>query len=85
MNCAELAGPEERLDDGADGARVDQVVGGDVVSESCRLIRSRMMRAMRVRPTVELVGEQLAHRAHPAVAQVVDVVGGHVRMGGAQA
>ena len=47
---------------------------GISVSMSCRLIRSLIARSMRTEPDAVLVLDQLADRAHAAVAEVVDVV-----------
>jgi hypothetical protein len=71
---AELRRPEELLDHRRDRARVDQVVDVDLV----RVGHDRHPLADQPRHAREadreLVGDQLAHRAHPAVAEVVDVV-----------
>jgi hypothetical protein len=73
---AELRRPEELLDHRRHRARVHQVVDVDLV----RVGHDRHALAHQTRHArqahAELVGDQLAHRAHPAVAQVVDVVGG---------
>ena len=37
-------------------------------------MRSRMMRAMRASPMLNWLREQLAHRAHAPVAEMIDVV-----------
>ena len=71
----ELRGPEELLDRGDDGLRVDQVVRHrrvDVLVDR-HLLLDRPLHAHE--PDAELVLEQLADRADAAVAEVVDVVG----------
>ncbi len=76
---AQLARPEERLDHRADGAGVHEVVRGDVL----RVLQAHPLAndARHAGETdVELIGEELAHRTHPAVAEMVDVVRGHVGM-----
>jgi len=71
----ELRAAEERLNHGAHGARIDQIVERDALGSLLMLIRSLISRAMRRQADRELVGDQLADRAYPAVAEVVDVVG----------
>ena len=71
---AELRGAEELLDRGDDGTDVDQglrrdrldVLGGHALAHDP--LHARQADA-------HLVLDELAHRAHPAVAEVVDVVG----------
>ena len=70
----ELGRAEELLDRRDDRLGVDQVVGHrrvDVLVDG-HLLLDRPLHAHEADP--ELVLEQLAHGAHPAVAQVVDVV-----------
>jgi hypothetical protein len=76
---AELAGPEERLHHRADGPRVDQVVGSDVLG----VLQTHPLAddaGHAGQPDVELVGQELAHRPDAAIAEMVDVVRGDVRM-----
>jgi len=70
----ELAGAEELLDGGDDGPDVDERPAGVIASTSCVVIRSRTTRSMRDRPNPYLVLDQLAHRADPAIGEVVLVV-----------
>ena len=50
-------------------------VCGVIASTSWVVMRSRTTRSMRLRADAQLVLDELADRAHPAVAEVVDVVG----------
>ena len=47
---------------------------GNTVSMSSKFIRSLMLRSMRTKPSRNLVFQQLAHRTHATIAQVIDVV-----------
>src|SRR3989449_1317145 len=71
----QLRAAEERLNDGAHRPRVHEVIQRDpfgiVVDAHPLLDEPRHARET----DRELVRDQLAHRAHPAVAEVVDVVG----------
>ena len=71
----QLAGPEERLDHGAHGPGVDQVIERDLlrVGVDAHPLLDQPRHAREAHR--ELVGDQLADRPDPAVAQVVDVVG----------
>src|SRR5262249_52246308 len=70
----ELAGAEELADRGHDRLGVDEVVrhGRGHLLVDAHLFLDRALHADQA--DAELVLEQLAHAAHPAVAQVVDVV-----------
>jgi len=71
---AELARPEELFDRGHHGADVDERLrrdGLDVLGRHALLDHSLHTRE----PYADLVLEKLAHRTHPAVAEVIDVVG----------
>src|SRR5437867_359004 len=71
---AELAGPEELADGGHDRLGVDEVVGhgrGHLLVDAHLLLYGALHAA---EADAELVLEQLAHAAHPAVAEMVDVV-----------
>ena len=54
---------------------------GVIDSGSCVVMRSLTTRSSRVNPDPDLVLDQLADGAHPAVAEVVDVVGLHRHLG----
>ena len=69
----QLRAAEELLHRRHDRADVDQRLGASPAG-SVIVMRSRTTRSMRSRPIAELVLDQLAHGAHAAVAQVVDVV-----------
>ena len=69
----ELARAEERLDHRRDRARVDQVVRRDLLGVLQRHALADDARHAG-EADVELVRQQLADRAHAAVAEVVDVV-----------
>ena len=73
----QLRRPEELANRGHDRLRVDQVVrhGGRHFLVDRHLLLDRPLHADQADP--ELVLEQLAHRPHPAVAEVIDVVHVH--------
>ena len=70
----ELRRAEERLNDGGDGARIHEIVEGDLLG--IRVDRHPLLDQSRhTRETNgELVGDQLAHRPDPAIAQLIDIV-----------
>jgi hypothetical protein len=70
----QLARAEERLDHRRDRARVDQVVRRHLLGVlEAHALADDAGHARQA--DVELVRQQLADRAHPAVAEMVDVVG----------
>ena len=76
LELAELAAPEKLAHGRHDGPVVHQLGGSRGVGVAQQHALAHTARHAAQAHT-QLVGQQLAHRAHPAVAQVVDVVVGH--------
>ena len=74
MNCESCEEPKNSLIAATTG-RMLMSVCGVIASTSWVVMRSRTTRSMRREADAELVLDELADRAHPAVAEVVDVVG----------
>ena len=73
MNCESCEEPKNSLMAATMGL-METRSWGRIVSVSLRLMRSLAMRSMRPKATLHHVGEELADRAHAAVAEVVDIV-----------
>ena len=81
---AQLAGPEELLDGGHHRADVDEALRGDRLG----VLGGHALAHHPLQPGeahADLILDQLAHGAHPAVAEVVDVVGAVPRLAPVQA
>ena len=74
MNCDSCDEPKNSLIAATTGRMLMRVCGV-IASTSWVVMRSRTTRSMRLEADAELVLDQLADRTHPAVAEVVDVVG----------
>ena len=70
----QLAAAKKRLNHRGNRARIDQVVRGQLLGIAQTHALSNRARHAR-QTNAELFREQLAHRAHPAIAQVIDIVG----------
>ena len=73
MNCDKLRGAEELAHRRGHGLGVDQIVRHDRVDiDGAHALLDRALHAQQA--DAELVFHQFADRAHPAVAEIVDVV-----------
>ena len=74
MNCDSCEEPKNSLIAATTGRMLISVCGV-IASTSWVVMRSRTTRSMRREADAQLVLDELADGAHPAVAEVVDVVG----------